>query len=161
MNICQDLCGSGHLRRYPAHRRYAGFRVHHCRQQEWVRPHLRCGWLRHRGRPVQGRSRTHQAGRGSKGCSVISWEIRSRRAARESCPLFAFSFYRYINKKENSMIFPLTEKKKYGIFYPERWRCSGTGKSLECDRLKKEFANRIFSKAVEKLWRKAKGPVKW
>ena len=22
------------VRRYPAHRRYAGFRVHHCRQQE-------------------------------------------------------------------------------------------------------------------------------
>jgi len=33
---------------------------------------------------------------------------------------FRGGFYRYINKKENSMIFPLTGKKKYGIFYPER-----------------------------------------
>ena len=64
------LCGSGHLRCYPAHRRYAGFRDHYCRQQERDRSHLRRGRLRHCGRPVQGRTSADYRDQGRQGCEV-------------------------------------------------------------------------------------------
>ncbi len=57
------LCGPGHLRRHPAPGWHAGLRVHHRGEQERVRPHLRRGLLRHRGRPVQGHPHAHRGHR--------------------------------------------------------------------------------------------------
>ena len=67
----QDLRGSGHLRRHPAQGRHAGLRVHHRGEQERDRPHLRRGFLRHCGRPLQGHPHAHRVHQGPQGLQVI------------------------------------------------------------------------------------------
>ena len=60
-----------------------------------------------------------KAGRGQQ--RLLSDQLRNkvREGSSRELPSLHFTFIN-INKKENSMIFPLTGKKKYGIFYPER-----------------------------------------
>ena len=55
------------LRRHSAPGRYAGFRAHHRREQEFRRSHLPGGRLRHLRRPVQGGSRDDRVFQGRQG----------------------------------------------------------------------------------------------